>query len=167
MLNSFKKNQEIISGIIFLVFCIFYYYGITKIRVLAANSGSYINGRFFPEILLFFLITTSIFQIIHGIKKSREFKDDHTVQDHEKRSEIRRVLISILIMVLYVIFLRHIGFLIMTALYIFTQIIILKPSGKSNLIFIACLSIVTSAGIYLIFTQCFQMMLPRGLLVFI
>jgi len=68
---------------------------------------------------------------------------------------------------IYVVLLGPVGFPIMTALYLYLQFIVLTPvNQKVRHLLYAAIAVVTSAVIYLLFREAFDLLLPAGLLNF-
>ncbi|WP_313506270.1 tripartite tricarboxylate transporter TctB family protein, partial [Stutzerimonas kunmingensis] len=68
---------------------------------------------------------------------------------------------------IYVVLLGPVGFPIMTALYLYLQFIVLTPvDHKVRHLPYAAIAVVTSAVIYLLFREAFDLLLPAGLLNF-
>ena len=72
------------------------------------------------------------------------------------------VLVNIALFVGYLLFLDKVGFVIMTPVYMFIQILLLTNPKKYRLGWYAFISVVVGVGAYLLFTRAFQVMLPPG-----
>ncbi|WP_278421818.1 tripartite tricarboxylate transporter TctB family protein [Stutzerimonas kunmingensis] len=71
------------------------------------------------------------------------------------------------LILIYVVLLGPVGFPIMTALYLYLQFIVLTPvNQKVRHLLYAAIAVVTSAVIYLLFREAFDLLLPAGLLNF-
>lgn len=157
-----QKYKEIISGLVFVVFSITAYFYADSIRVFAPNSGNYINAQFFPKVISFMLGLVSVYQVIVGIRQLAKTAavpcDAHTMS----RTAILRIVATLILLMIYVALLESLGFLIMTVLYIFFQVLILTPRERINYPFTIGLSVVFSGLVYFMFTQVFSLMLPRA-----
>ncbi|WP_104098881.1 tripartite tricarboxylate transporter TctB family protein [Stutzerimonas kunmingensis] len=77
------------------------------------------------------------------------------------------VLKTLGLILIYVVLLGPVGFPIMTALYLYLQFIVLTPvDHKVRHLPYAAIAVVTSAVIYLLFREAFDLLLPAGLLNF-
>jgi len=77
------------------------------------------------------------------------------------------VLKTLGLILIYVVLLGPVGFPIMTALYLYLQFIVLTPvDHKVRHVPYAAIAAVTSAVIYLLFREAFDLLLPAGLLNF-
>lgn len=77
------------------------------------------------------------------------------------------VLKTLGLILIYVVLLGPVGFPVMTALYLYLQFIVLTPvDHKVRHLPYAAIAVVTSAVIYLLFREAFDLLLPAGLLNF-
>lgn len=70
---------------------------------------------------------------------------------------------SILLIVLYAVGLRYLGFVLSTAVYLFFQMIVLTVKGERRVLAYGLIAVVTPLVIYFLFTRAFHLMLPQGL----
>ena len=75
-------------------------------------------------------------------------------------------LITMMLVLAYAIAIKSVGFVITTFIYMVVQMTVLQD-GKKKWGIIIILSLVMSAGIYLLFTRIFNIMLPAGILSFL
>ena len=72
------------------------------------------------------------------------------------------------LILLYVVLLGPVGFPLMTALYLYLQFIVLTPvDRKVRHLLYAGIAVISSAVIYLLFREAFDLLLPAGLLNFL
>ena len=168
MSTGWKRYKELISGIAFLVFSVAYYLNASTIKILAPNSGNYINGQFFPKLMAICLGVVSLFQLYSGIKLLGEKGTEQPEEEGPRldRIGVLRIITTLVALAIYIMFIKSVGFLPMTILYVFAQTFILIPKEKRNLPLMIVLDLVFSVAVYFIFVHGFQLMLPRGLLPF-
>jgi putative tricarboxylic transport membrane protein len=80
------------------------------------------------------------------------------------KQQLAGFLPTFILLVLYVFLLRPIGFLIMTALYIYLQSWLITPADKRKPVKLAVISGGTSVVIYGVFVFGLNLMLPAGIL---
>lgn len=79
--------------------------------------------------------------------------------------EPRTVLLTLGLMLGYVALLGTVGFPIMTVIYLYVQFLVLTPvSQKPKHLTYLLISVISSAVIFLLFREAFDLMLPAGLL---
>lgn len=74
------------------------------------------------------------------------------------------VALNIILFVIYLLFLERVGFIIMTAAYLFLQILLITNPAKYRFGRFAVLSVVVSVTSYYLFVNIFYVMLPSGIL---
>lgn len=153
------KYKDVLAAIIFTAFSAALFCSTGSIRVFGPNSGSYINAQFFPYLLSSLLGAVSILQLVIAIRKLPE---NAVAAGGMSREGMVRILLTLLLLALYVGLLWNVGFLIMTAVYVFCQSLILTPRKKINVKFSLGLAVISSSVIYFLFTQILTLMLPRA-----
>ena len=82
----------------------------------------------------------------------------------EERVDYGTTLKTIALIVAYMALLTTIGFLIMTAVYLFVQFIVLTPADrKPGYVGYAVIAVLTSIAVYALFRYAFDVVLPVGL----
>jgi hypothetical protein len=76
----------------------------------------------------------------------------------------RSLPLSLLYLALFIVLLDRIGFIVMTFLYAFFQILLFAPREKRNYILFGIIAAVLTILVYFIFVKGFKMMLPGGIL---
>jgi Tripartite tricarboxylate transporter TctB family. len=76
----------------------------------------------------------------------------------------KAVVLSLVFLAVYIGLLSRVGFIIMTALYLFAQTLLYAPREKRNHLLFAVISVVVTVAVYLIFAKGFKLILPYGVL---
>lgn len=151
-----KKN--IASGSFFFLFAVALYWGSYSIVVTTADA---MGPQFFPRTVAVLMGILSVVQIIVNIKKEDQG------QPEEGAFNLRGVA-TIGILFLYAILVEKVGFVVMTGLYLFGQILLLLPErglrSRKTLIITCIVSAATPALIYQLFYRAFSIFLPTGIL---
>lgn len=153
------KYKDVLAAMVFLIFSAALLYNTGSIRVFAPNSANYINAQFFPYLLSGLLGLVSLFQLVIAARKVGVAKSGG---GGIGRDGAIRVVATLVLLALYVALLKDVGFLIMTAIYVFCQVLILAPAERRNIPFSLMLAVVSSSVIYFLFTQVLTLMLPRA-----
>ena len=160
-MTGLKKYKEILIGIGFLIFSIFYIIVGLDIPIVGNQA---IDAQAYPRLLGIILALLSLCLIFKGAKNLKNVgADENTEVD---KGKVIRVLLTILCLAVYCALLRRVGFLIMSVLYVFCQILILTPKDMRNYKVTAIISIVFPIVVYAIFLYGFKLMLPQGILNF-
>ncbi|AOT72079.1 tripartite tricarboxylate transporter TctB family protein [Geosporobacter ferrireducens] len=157
MLNRYR---EAIYGIVFFIIAAAYYAASFNIKIYQSYGDSGVDSRFLPQLLGIFLMILSTIQIVKGIKLVRIYEGDRVA---EKIISIK-VILTVAFIVLYVALMPVVGFLIMTAVYLFFQIILLMPPDNKKYLLALEISTIFSIVVYFLFVQVLTLILPRGIL---
>lgn len=118
------------------------------------------GGDFLPKLCSLFWV------IISGLMlASSAFKN--TAQSEEKKGNIKGFLLTLVLLFLYVLLLKPIGFVITSSLYMFLQMLLFVPReliNKKKLILFAVISILLPVLVNLLFANLFSLILPAGIL---
>jgi putative tricarboxylic transport membrane protein len=158
-----KKYGDIISGTAILIFSIVVYINTFTFKAITVSK---IGSGFMPKLVAALLGILSIFVILNGVKEAKKQAAASTDKDTNESNAVDRnaVIVSFVIIAGYIAFLESVGFIIMTAVYLFAQMIVLTTKPQRKLVLFAILSLVISGVIYASFVYGFQLMLPTGIL---
>jgi putative tricarboxylic transport membrane protein len=148
-MQNYIKNRDLTIGIVLLVFSVWVYFTAQKIPV---GKISGMPPTFFPSFLAIVLGLLSIMLITKAIKEVVAGAE----QEYEKQ-DLKRVLLIILALSLYIVLFKHIGFILLTILYL-TAMMLLLNAGR--LIKIIPISIIITFSVYYIFGTLFRVPLP-------
>jgi putative tricarboxylic transport membrane protein len=153
------RYKEILTAVAFIVFSAAIFFSTGSIRVFAPNSASYVNAQFYPYLISAILGVVSIIQLIIAIRK---LPSPNPEKGSMTRDGIIRIALTLVLLAVYVGLLKHVGFLIMTAVYVFFQSLLLTPKDRISVKFALGLALISSSAIYFLFTQILTLMLPRA-----
>jgi len=159
---KFKKYNDLIVGISMLAFGLFYLIMTMQIP----RKGKLIDATFFPYILSTIMLIVGSLQTLRGAISAKKF-DVSTYEEPKanEKGDMKTVLITVVLILIYVGLLRLLGFVVSSSLYLFAQIVVLVPVRiKKNYLLYALVAIITSAIIYVSFRFGLDLMLPAGLL---
>ncbi|MBU0919941.1 MAG: tripartite tricarboxylate transporter TctB family protein [Pseudomonadota bacterium] len=130
-----------------------------------------IDAATVPSLLAILLCLLGALQTLSAIgnraRPTAESDADAPEQTSASVVEPLTVLKTLGLILIYVVLLGPVGFPIMTALYLYLQFIVLTPvDHKVRHLPYAAIAVVTSAVIYLLFREAFDLLLPAGLLNF-
>lgn len=155
MQHSRKENL-----IIFLILAILSIAMIYSAYQIPAGSSLGQGADFMPKIVGYLLSACAIGFLYQGLKAPKE----DTKAEKFDFVPLIRFGIALGLLVVYVLLLKTVGFVIMTALYIFAQSLFMVPPEKRNILISAILAVVSSVAIYLVFTRGLSLLLPAGIL---
>lgn len=169
MKNS-KYKQDIVPGIVLAVFALLYMANIPQIKVFEGLGSTPINNHFVPWLWSGAILVLSVWIIIRGLKKRKKFiAEGGKPEKFDLKASLdkyREVIGSFVCLTIYVALLDTVGFVIMTAVYLFAQILILTPreNWKKNYVPAAITGVVCGVVLYIIFREMLNVLLPVGIL---
>ena len=110
---------------------------------------------FFPGVIL------SLLSAILFISSMRDHGDRHELRELWEGFEVRKVAYAATLLVIYVIALRPVGFLISTY---FLMCLLFRLKASYPLKRVLIMSVLATAGSYIIFVLLLQAQLPKGIL---
>lgn len=155
-----ESLKDKLSGLVFLAFSIFVYAASYSIRTTKADS---LGPQFFPRMVAIIMGILAIIQIFTAFTRK-------TGKESESKGFAFNwpLILSIALLIAYCYFLKQVGFIVLTTIYLFCQIYLLFPAGsfanKKLLIISIVASLAVPAGIYYLFYYGFQIFLPAGIL---
>lgn len=157
------NKKELLIGVVMLGVALGY---LLMTLQLPGHSG--IDAAFVPTLLSAMLCLLGALQLFSAFASApaAAAPSDSDAAPAE-RSDVATVIKTLALIVGYVALLNPVGFPIMTALYLYLQFVVLTPlDHRVNHLVYALIAVVTSALIYLLFREAFDLMLPSGLLPF-
>ena len=131
-------------------------------QIMGIKSGVMVDPlgpRFFPGVILAMVAALSILVIGISIKNREEVDTVFAT-----RSGLTHTVLTLVIFVAYVVGLGTVGYAIATALFLFVLSAYYYGKVDKQLIAIAIYAVVSTIGVYLLFTHVFSIRLPRGVL---
>lgn len=156
------KKKELIIGGVMLATALGYLVLSFK---LPGHSG--IDAAFVPTLLATMLCLLAVIQVFSAFATPQAPATDAPHIDTENAIgaiDVKTVVKTLALIVGYIALLNPGGFPIMTVVYLYLQFIVLTPTDqKVRHITYAVVAVCTSAIIYLLFREAFDLMLPAGL----
>lgn len=172
-----QARKDLTFGIIVLAIGLIY----SGLTLQLPRKGG-IDSATVPSLLAVLITALGVIQIVGAVKLRRReeerakslkseamaaagdaAKDCGCAVAPAQRPDYKTVAITAVLIFLYVALLDHLGFLVMSALYLFAQITALTPVYvKKNYLLYAVIAVIASAGVYYIFLWSFDIMLPHG-----
>jgi len=165
-----EKYNDIFSGFFLLLISVGMFAATFSFKALTVSK---IGPEFMPKVIAGLIAIASIAIIVSAFKEMKKKKDlelkmgeeevSATVDVPEEKIYLP-VILSLALMVGYLILMPYVGFLIMTAIYLFFQMYVLSDKSNKRLALFSVVSIVSATVTYYIFRSIFYVMLPSGIL---
>ena len=165
-----RLSRDIYASAFLITVSIVMYIASNSIKKLTVSK---IGADFAPKLVAIGILILSIFYLINSIKQQKvsqtKTREDVKTEVDLKKSEKEKispasVIATIGLLALYITLIPHIGFLIMTAVYLFFQMYLLADKQERKIPLFIGISIITSVFVYFIFKSVFYLMLPAGIL---
>lgn len=156
------KNKELIIGIVMLGVALGY-----LVLALSLPGHSGVDATFVPLLLAAMLCLLAVIQVFTAFKAPRA--EAHVLPEMEQDAsastlDVGTVVKTLALITGYIALMNRVGFPIMTAVYLYLQFIVLTPlDHKVRHVSYVLTAVITSALIYLLFREAFDLMLPAGI----
>lgn len=163
---EYKKN--LISGIVLTIFSIIYLVLTSQIKKFSGLGSDPLGARAIPYLWGISLLVLSLILVVRGIKQRNLAIKNNTLVKSELNftgiiKENREIVLTFVSLAVYIALLEPVGFLIMTAVYLFVQTLILTPKEKRNYIVTLITSIVIAVALDYVFVCLLNVLLPLGI----
>ncbi|MGP0170700.1 tripartite tricarboxylate transporter TctB family protein [Pseudomonas sp. NCHU5208] len=163
---STLNKKELIIGVAMLVASIGY---MAMSYQLPGHAG--VDAATLPVLLSGLLLLLGVMQVLGAFASKTAVTNEAPSQDDSSETaapaivEPRTVFKTLGLILAYMALLGPVGFPIMTALYLYLQFIVLTPvNQKVRHLTYALIAVISSAVIFLLFREAFDLLLPAGLL---
>lgn len=147
------KMKNIIVGIFALLFSAFVFIESAGIETQMRND---MGSGFFPRVIAIVIAVVAVIQLAMALRE----KD---APAKAGKSDVKGGLMTILLVLMYVVAYRPLGFIIATVCYLYLQILVLTPQDRLNLPFLCVFSFAVPLFIYTLFVYAINTPLPKGL----
>lgn len=161
-----RKTKDLVTGLAGLALSAFYILCAQSISVFEGVGATAINSRTLP---ILWGVCLAVLSMLLLLRYFRSPKSEKSAEKKGKAEPLRAKLAvpaTFLLLTLYVLLMKPVGFVLTTGLYLFAQMLVLAPKEKLKTWFAAVLSVVLAVGIYLVFSRLLNVPLPAGILAF-
>lgn len=158
----FKKYGDIVVGIFFMVLSAVM---MVMAQMLPKSKVMDIGPDFMPMVIggaTFILAALLLFLSIKNFKLNTLELDAVSIPD----CDYKRVLASILLVLIYVFMLQPVGFIVCTLIFLLLQMLVLSPDdqrSKKDIIKLAIIDVIFTMVVFFLFRYGFKIVLPAGI----
>lgn len=170
MKRNSKYMMDIVPGAVIAVFALWYLSMVPGIKTFTGMGSTPLTNHFVPYLWGGALLVLALWIILRGFRKRSAFiKEGGVPQKFDfaaAAAEKREVIASFVALVLYVALMGPVGFVPMTIIYLFVQILILTPrkDWKKTIVPALIIAVVCGFLFYFIFRSKLNVLLPQGLM---
>ncbi|MDD4298471.1 MAG: tripartite tricarboxylate transporter TctB family protein [Bacilli bacterium] len=156
-------KKDLISWVILIAFGAYYF---IKAIIIPDSDYDLLGPGFFPvvlSIILAGLILADVFITLKLNKNKTSFdnKESDEIKEENYKKNLRSLVLSVILMIVYVSFIPIISFLPATIIYLLIQLWALSPKkGKRKTILVVGISVSASIAIFYIFEIMLKIPLP-------
>ena len=166
-----KLKKDLIGGICLLIYGILYFTFSFQIKITSVKT---VSARFLPQIVSGGICALSAILIFRTISAMRAYKALHPEELTEdkdgralRRIQIRQIFIEIAILAVTVLWMKRLGFIIASFLFLMASFFFFFLREKWNPVQYLLLSVIIPTVLYFVFLRLFNVILPGGLLKFL
>ncbi|MGM9660623.1 MAG: tripartite tricarboxylate transporter TctB family protein [Faecousia sp.] len=158
----FKKYGDIVVSIFFMVLSAVMIYAAT---LLPKSTVMEIGPDFMPTVVgvVTFILSTALLIISLKGLKSRVAEAE---ANPPAECDYKRMLISLVLILIYVFALKPVGFIVTTLIYLPIQMYVLADAehrGKKDIIMLLIIDVVFTFAVFFLFRYGFKIVLPQGI----
>ena len=159
----FKKYGDIVVGIFFAVL------GAAMIllaKMLPKSKVMEIGPEFMPTVIGMVILVLALALLFLAVKNFKMHVQELEASNYKDTSDYKRVVLSILLVLVYVLTMKPVGFIITTLVYLFLQMYVLAPEEnrtKKDVITLLIIDVVFTFIVFFLFRYGFKIVLPAGI----
>lgn len=167
---KYKYKKNLISGGVLFAIGAAYFALTFQISQFKGLGSTPIDARFVPQMWGVMMMVLSAMVFIRGLREYLSLKKAGKLPQGEKIDvkkwviDNREVVMTFLSLLIYIALLAPVGFVIMSALFIFAECMILTPKEKRKPIPALILGIVVAVIVDYIFVNMLFVLLPTGII---
>ncbi len=161
-----SKFKDLYAGAFFLCLSAVIYAASYAIHLTKADP---IGPQFFPRLVAFAMAALSFPLIWKGLAALKAKSGGSAASESKKAKKPigYAFLLSIALLVGYMLLVEHIGFILMSIVYLFCQIVLISPKedlNKRHYVLFGAIALVVPVALYFVFYYAFNIFLPAGIL---
>ena len=166
---SYKKN--LYAGLSLMIFSAAYLALSLDIKPFTGAGATPLDSTFVPRLWGVCLFLLSAALTVRGWREFKKNKEEGGAADAKAdqagpKKQYRKVALTFLLIAIYILLLEKIGFILMSALFMFTLALVLSPKGKVKPVTAAIVAVVAAVFIDYLFVVLLHVLLPTGILGF-
>ena len=164
-----KYKINMITGSVIFAFALAYFLLSWQIANFKGLGAPPIDAKFVPRLWGVLLMILSLLVFIRGLREYLKLKKEGSIQKSSvsvaaKLKDNWEVILTFLCLLIYILLLQPVGFIIMSALFIFAEAMILTPAGKRKPLIAAVIAVVAAVLVDFAFVNLLHVLLPAGIL---
>ena len=164
-----KYKMNMFAGGLLFAFAAAYFILAFQIPNFKGLGAPPIDAKFVPKLWGGLLMGLSLIVFLRGLLEYLKLKKEGKlprsgISLKDRIIENREVILTFLCLLIYIWLLQPVGFIIMSALYIFAESMILTPKGKRKPLIAAIVGVAAAVVVDYAFVNLLHVLLPAGIL---
>ncbi len=164
-----KYKMNMLAGGGLFIFGLVYFILSWQIDNFKGLGAPPVDAKFVPRLWGGMLMVLSLIVFVRGLLEYLRLKKEGKLPQKEGNAaarimDAREVILTFLCLLIYIALLQPVGFIIMSALYIFAEAMILTPPGKRKPLIAAVVAVVAAVLVDFAFVNLLHVLLPAGIL---
>lgn len=165
-----KYKMNMITGAVIFAFGLAYFILSWQIANFKGLGAPPIDAKFVPRLWGGLLMLLSLIVFLRGLREYLQLKKEGKIEKKTggplkaKIVENREVILTFICLLIYIWLLQPVGFIIMSALYIFAESMILTPKEKRKPWIALIVGVVAAVVVDYAFVNLLHVLLPAGIL---
>ena len=156
-----KKYGDLTVGIFFTILSIAMIFASIA---LPKSTVMKIGPDFVPMCIAILTLGLALALIALSLKSLKENAGKVIVADaDEEAPDMKRVIVSFLLILVYVFVMKPVGFIVSTCVYLPLQMLVLAPDEGRKPVFLTVISVAFTLGVFFLFRYGFKIVLPAGI----
>ena len=156
-----KKYGDLTIGIFFSVLSIAM---ILASIALPKSTVMEIGPDFVPLCIAILTLGLAAALIVLSLKQMKKNAGiEIAVDPSEEAPDMKRVIISFLLILIYVFIMKPVGFIVSTCVYLPLQMLVLAPDEGRKPVFLTIISVLFTFAVFFLFRYGFKIVLPAGI----
>jgi putative tricarboxylic transport membrane protein len=158
----FKKYGDIIVGAVFTAISIAL---LVAAQMLPKSKVMDIGPEFMPMVIGVITLILALFLLLTSLRNFKAHSEE-LLSAEIPDCDYKRVISSIILVLIYVFVMKPVGFVISTLVYLMLQMLVLSPDDerdKKHIIILAVIDIIFTILVFMLFRYAFKIVLPAGI----
>lgn len=155
------KNKDIVSGTALMLFASWLFMSSFGIKVSAVSKY---GATLVPKLTACIIFILGALVVIDAAKVLKANVVQNGANDRKTFQTQLPIYLTFVALAIYVLLIEKVGFLIMTAFYLFSQMFILSCFEKKKILLYMFISVFSASAMYIVFRNFFNLLLPAGIL---
>lgn len=159
-----EKKNDLMSGIVFLVFAVFVYACSYQIK---QTTSDILGSRFFPQVVAVLIAILAVVQIIASLRGMKKLQPQPKEEKIKKKELNKPLTLTTVALFAYFFVIQYVGFVITSIVYLMFQCYLLmdkaERKNRKTVVVMAVVAVAVPLLLNFVFWDLFKIRLPQGI----